>query len=97
MLTREDKEWIVQAIAQSGERLEERLTEEIAASEDRVYTRIKDGALSELRQDMDRGFRGIRQELGEMIGQVGARVDQVDGELKAFREEVNQRFDRLEP
>jgi hypothetical protein len=40
---------------------------------------------------------GLENSLGEMIGEVGARVDQVDAEMKAFREEVGQRFDRLEP
>ena len=77
MLTNEDRAWI---------------RSEMARSEERVHTRIRDGALSELRQNMDEKHR----ELGEMIGDVGRRVDQVDGEMKAFREEVGQRFDRLE-
>ena len=74
-LSREDKDWIASTIHEA-----------VTTSEDRVYRRIKKGALA-----------STEQRLGEMIGELGRRVDQVDGELKAFREEVNLRFDRLEP
>lgn len=42
---------------------------------------------------MEKGHR----ELGEMIGQVGLRVDQVDGELKAFRQDFDDFRARMEP
>lgn len=80
-LTPEDREWI---------------RREMAASEERVYSRIKDGA-GDLRRDMEDGFGSLRQELGEMIGQVGARVDQVDAEMKAFRQDFNDFRERTEP
>ena len=73
-LTNDDKRWIAN---------------EIAASEDRSYRRIKDGALSELRGEIRTEMGELRTELGEMIGEVGRQVDHLEGEMRVMNENVS--------
>lgn len=72
MLTREDKEWIGQAIA---------------ASEDRIHNRIKDGALSDLRKDVEKGFKTVQDELGS-LGEALGRVKEQVGEISVMNENL---------
>lgn len=103
-LTREDREWIGTIIKSEISASEERSYRRIkdgALSE--VNERLA-GIVTMLRDEtaaveviLGNGMAGIKQELGEMIGDVGLRVDQVDGELKAFRSEFSDFTEKVDP
>ena len=69
LLTSQDKEW---------------MRDLMVASEERVYNRIRDGALSDLKQE----FGEMKQEFGEMIGEVGRRVDDLGNEIRVMNDDV---------
>ena len=72
-LTNEDRKWI---------------TKEMAASEERVYKRIKEGALSEVNKRLD-GLDGRLDGLDGRLDGLDGRLDGLDGRLDG----INGRLD----
>lgn len=62
---------------------------EIAASEERSYRKLKEGALSEVNERLD-SIENVLADQGRMIGTI-------DDELKAFRQDFADFQQRMEP
>jgi len=84
--------------------IRELVRKETAASEERVYRRIKDNALGEVEERLvtvfGEKFGVIEARLGaieETLADMGAAIGGIDGALTAFRAEVNARLGRLDP
>lgn len=95
-LTCEDREWIGNLmrseISASEERSYRRIRDgalsEVNQRLEGIVTMLR-GETAAVEVTLRDGMAGMKRELGEMIGDVGVRVDQIDGELRAFRSEFN--------
>lgn len=65
------------------------IQKEAAASEDRIYKRLKNGALSEIRGEMS--------EIRNVVEAQGRAIEGVSDELTAFRGDFNDFRERMEP
>lgn len=78
-LTSEDRRWVEDAMR---------------SSEERTYKRIKEGALSELRKDMDAGFASVNGRIDGVAEDV-AKIPVIEGELREMNGSLQAIRDHL--